>query len=256
MAITPFRVRIKDLSAPWLRDGTGERLMWTFGTMVDARMEKVLQGTNAGMPTRAQPDALTQLGVDVLISQGPNESTTAYARRVQRAFETWQLAGSPFALLGQLAAFLAPSPPPLRIVTDSGHWYTLEAGVFSVLPPDARPPATASNWIWDANTGTYWPRFWVIIDCTGGPYTQTQVYGDGSTYGDGHLWGATDIVAGDIIGIQQLIALWKPAHATCTNIILDFTGHFQPTGSGAGYPNGTWNYWANRWQPAAYIPGA
>lgn len=261
MAIVPFRQRIRDnCSPPFLRVGTGERYLYAWGALVDARIQKVLFGVQAHMPTRAQEDALRQIGLDRLMPQGPNESRLAYATRLKKSFEAWQRAGTPFGVLSQLHALFSPSPPPIYIVTDSGHWYWMLAdGSFYNLPVAQRPPAISSNWRWDANTGTYWPRFWVIVDCSGGtPFAQPNVYGGGIVYSGGALWGigGSGPTAADIItSMREIIALWKPAHSTCANIILDFTGHFQPTGSGAGYPAGNWDLWVNRWQPAAYLDG-
>lgn len=258
--ITPFRDRIVLNDAPpFLQQGTGQRFLYSVGSLIDARVQKVLYGTQAHMPTRAQPDALTQIGLDRLMPQGPNEPPTSYAVRLQHSFEAWQRAGSPFAVLSQLSAFFTPTPTTIYLVTDSGHWYwILPDGSFHTLPLASRPPAIASNWHWDANTGTYWPRFWIIVDCAGGtPFAQSNVYGGGIVYGGGELWGVDGgaLAADYITGMRQIIALWKAAHSTCTNIILDFAGHFSPTGSGAGYPNGTWDQWVNRWQPAAYLRG-
>ena len=51
----------------------------------------------------------------------------------------------------------------------------------------------------------------------------------------------------------DLSAALKTAAQSHKRIILDFGGHFQPTGSGSGFPAGNWDQWKNRYQPAAYI---
>jgi hypothetical protein len=52
MAVTPYRVRVTQPGAApgWLRTGTGERMLQTFGLMIDCRMERLAQGMLAHMP--------------------------------------------------------------------------------------------------------------------------------------------------------------------------------------------------------------
>lgn len=353
MPIRPFRLRVTDPgnSPPWLRDGTGERYLYTCGLMVDARMSRLIQGMMARMPRsslasyQAPTDALNITGGDRQIPRGPLETDAAYAVRVQRAPSMWQIWGNSRALLTQLNAFFTPQIPTIYIVTNAGQWsWMTPDGAFHVLAPSARPPAIASNWVWDSSAtapasisvtgaaaaggagsavkltvtstaaltngqsvdvsgvvgsggltaaangsfaitvndsthitllrsvfaGSYafggtvqpppaWWRFWVIVDCSGGfPFASPHVWGEA-----GLLWGASGLLwgvggtgaAGTITGMRRVIQQWMPEHSICTNIILDFQGHFQPTGSGAGYPGGNWDVWANRWQPAAYLDG-
>lgn len=116
MPIVPFRQLIKPMSAPWLREGTGERLMYTFGAMVDARAEKTRQGTNAGMPTRAQDDALNQLGADLVIPRGLTEQRISYGARLQRAFDSYRFGGEARGVLMQALGYLLALTPEVRMV--------------------------------------------------------------------------------------------------------------------------------------------
>lgn len=115
-AIVPYRLQIKNLSAPWLREGTGERMMYVFGAMVDARAEKTLQGTNAGMPTRAQDDALNVLGADMLIPRGLTEQRISYGARVQGALDAHRNGGTARGVLSQALGYLLALTPMVRMV--------------------------------------------------------------------------------------------------------------------------------------------
>lgn len=257
--MTPFRDRIRSLSAPWLQDGTGERLSYPAGLATDAVVEAATQGTLAHMPTRGTADALPIIGADRgPITRGPNESDAGYRARLQRAPGDWARWGSPFGINEQVAAYFLPALPKVQIVTDSGHWYTTQptpsGNQETVLPPTARPPAAASNWDWDALAGTDWWRFWLIVDGTA-LATTTPLWGaPGLRWGaPGLTWGGLPHGMGD--DIRAIVQAWMPEHSFCQNIIFDYFGHFLPTGSGAGYPAGNWDLWANRYQPAAYLDG-
>ena len=258
---TPFRNTITQPgnSPPWLRDGTGERMLYTFGLMTDTREQRLVAGIKARLPAssianyRAPDDALTAIGAQRgPLTRGPTEPSAAYASRLQRAPAEWQIWGSPRSMLDQLCAYFSPKTITMYIVTDSGQWATMVSSptgnnAFSVQVPASRPPATTSNWDWDSLTGIDWWRFWVIINVQG-LYTQ-NVWG-----GPGLVWGGSFGV-GVAKDLRTIVKRWMPEHSYCQNIILDFASHFQPTGSGLGYPNGAWNIWSNRYVNAAYLDG-
>ncbi len=111
-----LRDRVKDMSPTWLREGVNERLQYSYGLAEDAIIDKMSQGGLARFPTRAQPDANTETGRDRLITKGITEGDESYAARLQRAFITWQFAGSGRSVLSQeLGYLLALTPQILEV---------------------------------------------------------------------------------------------------------------------------------------------
>lgn len=237
----------------WIFGPNAQAFLFSMIAPLDAMQEWLFQGIQSRFPGLGPPEADAYVARDRKIRKGPNESRDAWAARARGWLNAWRRAGSPFAILEQLAGFFSPSPPTVYLVTASGHWYwRTPDGVEHNLAVSQRPPAVSSNWNWSASTGP--EDFWIIVDCSAGPYSVGGHWGDGGKWGDGRAWG-TSAVSGDIAGIRLIASTFRPAHAHLAGIILDYTAHFQPTGSGAGYPNGTWDQWANRWQPAAYCDG-
>lgn len=114
---TGLRTRVKALCPPWLREGVGERLLYGFGLACDGLLDKLTQGIQARMPTRARADAQNLIGQDRLIPRGLTESDESYGERLQKAFETWQLAGTARAVLGQARGLLLSFAPRMLLVS-------------------------------------------------------------------------------------------------------------------------------------------
>ncbi|HWZ58396.1 MAG TPA: hypothetical protein VNW46_05410 [Gemmatimonadaceae bacterium] len=250
----------------WLFGKVTQAFLFAVVAPLDAIMQWIFEGVRARFPGAGPAECDPFVARNAGIYPGRVEPRAAWAARAAQWLRAWRRAGSPFAILEQLSGFFAPNPPPLYIVTDSGHWYArmppgvgAPAGMVGTapeftLPLTARPPITASNWIWDPYTGVRWSRFWVVVDMSGGPFTHPNQWG-----GAGLTWGLVNLTWGsnattlDIAGMRDAVIRFMPAASQCLYIIFDFGGHFQPTGSGAGYPAGNWQYWANRYQPAAYV---
>lgn len=254
MPITPFRDRIVQPgnAPPWLRDGTGGRLLYTFGSMIDARLERLVQGMMLRMPRadlpggavyQAPDDALAMIGaMRGPILRGPTESSASYARRLQLAPDLWKIWGSPRAVLQQVSCYFLPSPVTVKLVTDSGHWYTMTSDgtgtefAYTTLPVSARPPAIVSNWSWDGNSR--WWRAWLIVHVPVGFFTQYTY--DGSAHYDSTAIydGISTNAASDIYNIASY---WLPQHVktdTGSGIVrfggIIFT-YLQPTDSIPGF---------------------
>lgn len=233
MPITPFRERIFEPgnTPSWGRDGTSERLFYSFGLLEDARMERLVQGIMCRLPRstiannyQAPADALVQIGADRgPIVQGPTESAAAYALRLQQAPNEWQIWGGPRSVLDQVCAFFAPYQVTARLVTDSGHWYTMQspgvtsagvtitANAYTVLPPTARPPAIASNWSWDGNVR--WWRAWLIVHLPVGfeAVADAFVWDSGPAWDAGWLWDG--VPQGTLAQLVAIAQQWYPEHA-------------------------------------------
>lgn len=182
---TPLRDSVKEISPPWLANdspatngaplGVGGRYMYTLGLMFDLLLEKMNQSMKARMPTLCDPSCLPFIGLDRVMPQGPGESNASYAVRLQRAFQTWQHAGSRGAVMGQVSVYLdayaayqtelAGQLPVITIVGDSGTGVTTWDTYYNTSDPTTEPPAHAridsGNWNWDG-AYQFW-RAWLVM---------------------------------------------------------------------------------------------
>lgn len=171
---------VKQLSPPWLAQGIAEKILYAIGLSGDAVAEKMNQAMRARMPgtsiidgtTLAPPSALSLLGADRVMGQGPNESNADFAVRLQKAFDTWQHAGSSRAILQQVLGYVATpanvqsGQVPIGAIVGSSasgtyaHW-----DVFYNTNDTSKQPhhriVSSSNWNWDG-TYTWWQSFLVL----------------------------------------------------------------------------------------------
>ena len=275
-----------DLSPPWL-DENGTKYLYALSTQISVLAEALRMGVLQRFPSYCLPEALPHIGADRQIRRGINESDDAYKGRLRNAFQTWKKAGSPLAVLDQIAQYYAPNAPVLRYVVNGvdengtrvTDWWTLDNGEFSYHR------ANPSNWNWDGTFPAM--RFWIIV------YTPTLTpwtYGSGHAYGDGNSYGflGTNQFIQDI---RALTEQWKAAgsHAGTFDLGCDAgiifagsstqdsikygdagltygSGHvygetytvglFAPTlPPGSPMPDGTWDDPANRDPSALYLSG-
>jgi hypothetical protein len=253
------------LGAPATRPGAidylGSRFLYSFAIMSDILGDDLVAGIRKRFPTYIEPgssapasDALSYIGRDRTIPQGPSEPNASYALRLSRWIDDWKLSGNAFVLLDQLAAYFTPQTTTLRLVNNWGIWYTRNPDGSRSL---VQSPLVVGvgNWNWDnkgpwqANPGPLfaWSRFWVIIYCNGGvPFDVGPRWGDvGAVYSSSRTWGST-ATPDQVAAIRSIVLTWKAAHSWCQNIILAFDpASFNPAGAnGAPLPDGTWGAWS------------
>jgi hypothetical protein len=249
-----FRGVVQELSPPWLAGDQGYRFTYSaIGVPLDALAEYLRIGVLQRFPSKAQGAALPFIGSDLKIIRGFRESDDAYIPRLQHAVPTWRLAGNAQTLLTELAAYFSPTPPIIRYVVNgtylSGNrftdWWTIQNGVISHY----RTPDTfaGNNWNWDGQTDQI--RFWIIIYRNEG-FTP-WFWGDGHYWGGGQSWGYEENFTENFaVDARNFIQQWKAAgsHAWISGglIVTGDATLLDPTGSGAGYPDGTWSTYANR----------
>lgn len=112
-----FRTSVKSISPGFFRAGTSERYLYVIGLMVDALMQKMVEGQLARMPMKCAPSFLPIIGSDRLINQGLTESVDSYRVRLRRAFEAWQLAGGARGIEAQALGYLLALTPRMRMVS-------------------------------------------------------------------------------------------------------------------------------------------
>ncbi len=238
MAIVPFRIRIRDnCSPPFLRDGTGERFLYAWGALVDARIEKLLQGVNAHLPTRAQTDAQAQIGNSMGIPRGLTEGRVSYGARLQTAIDDYHDGGTARAVLSQVLGYLLAMTPLVRFVSTcydpstypptlvSSTWDSYPTTRARTLEPVRVYALAGGNGEldWDSAsqvTGSWnWWNGWLVVFAVA-PNDwchQAQDFGVGSVYtpsADGYY----STITGDA---------WAPSGS--------YTGTTQAIGDGSGY---------------------
>lgn len=249
MASLGIRDLLAAISPTWLQSATGEadtvgsKIVYTFGLGSDLELEKLQQGMKAHMPTVCTPTALQYIGEDRVIERGFQETDTAYGLRLQRAFETWQHAGSAGSVIGSLLGYISPDMPSISTVSDRSVWYTVLAG--SSTP--AYYASAPFNWRWDggAYDDTQYYRAWVIIGP--GVWVKNDTWGTaGRKWGDRiGTWGS-NASRQQVLSVQSIVSTWKAAQADVPWIIVNFdTTMFNPYASfgSPSLPDGYWGNW-------------
>lgn len=280
MAITPYRVRITSpgYAPPWMRDGTSERYFYAIGAVIDARMEKLVQGVTAHFPIRRNPDnraailgtppadALDTIGSGYNILRGLTESDVSYGTRLQRAFDSWRFAGTSRGLLMQILGYLLAFTPQVRFIAtrydpstyppspESSTWDTYPAG----RDPNAEPVRVYApwggngSWDWDGTspiTGSWgwWSGYLVLYAVAPNAFvTPTDDWGTGSVYtpaADGYYSttsGGAYVLAGSYAGSSEV---W--GHGSVYSPSAD--GYYSTVSAGAYIPAGSYTGTSDAW---------
>lgn len=138
----------KSNAPPWLGQPYGQQWVGAHGAVKDALVAQLKQSVKVRFPLVAPPDALQLLGNERSIIRGINESNTAYAGRVQRAWDSWQWGGTAFGILSQLYAIGYTS----TVIVSRGILYSLNAAG-QLNTPTVQP----------AGRNPYWSTFAVIV---------------------------------------------------------------------------------------------
>ena len=241
---------LRKITPRFLSGYFGTRVLHTLGLVNDALTERVLLGIAARFPDRAPDDAaLGAIGRDRRIIRGFDESATSYAERLKVWLTDWRRAGHAYAVMNQIAGYLSPHSVQIRIVTNTGVWYTRASD-----GTESRTATSPNNWDWDGDTTVSWSRFWVIIY----PPVDGSLWGeertDAGTYGDGHSIGFSTDVQKAANTIRRIIQEWKPAHSQCEWILISFDwDEYDPTDAPA-IPDGEWGPWHDKTTSAPASP--
>ncbi len=250
-----FRGAVQKISPPWLQGTNGYKFTYSaIGIVLDALAEYLRIGVLQRFPGKAQSSALPFIGSDRQILRGFRESDDAYVPRLRHAFQTWKFAGNAQTLMSELAAYFSPTPPVIRYVVNGVYkssgikfadWWTLQDGTFTHTR--TIEGFTANNWNWDNDFDQR--RFWIIIYRNEG-FTP-WFWGDGHYWDGGQSWGyEEEFTENFAVDARNFIQQWKAAGSHCWQlggiIVTGDMTLFDPSGSGAGYPDGTWDVYANR----------
>jgi hypothetical protein len=275
MPITPWRVRIFQLAPGFLREGTGERLLYMMGLMEDCHFERAVQGVMASMPRStianhlAPMDALRVIASDNGIVPGLTEGRLSLATRDQQALDSWQFAGLPRGIMMQLLGYVLASTPMVRTVATrysrtaalvatrlDSSWDTYAAGAdVSKAPVHTYALAGgAGDWDWDSLspvTGSYgWWQGYVVMYATA-PNAwvgSAGTWGPGSRkWGAGQAWGVNQPASVGRALTQAICATFKPRNVWLRWLIVSFgSSLFDPTQTADGVhnPAGTFGRWS------------
>src|SRR5260370_27218568 len=122
----------------------GQAWQGLMGDVEDTLVDRAKQAVKARFPLLAPPDALTALGVERQLPQGPSETTAAYGARVQNAWNTWPWAGTAYGLLSALQVLGYTN---VYLETCRAQQYTLPAGSTTLTIASL----AAGQWFIDSN---------------------------------------------------------------------------------------------------------
>lgn len=244
-----FRDRMAQAAPRWLRGWWGSRLLYALGIIFDAVCDWASYAVHVRYPSWCavhMPDALAAHGRNRGIRRGFAETAASYAARLAMWWPTRKQRGSLYALMDQLAGYMAGHEVKIRCVNLNGAWYTRNADGTREYHR-----ATPSNWSWDAYTGAF-SRYWVIIYPPSSLWTSRGTWGSHSTetWGDASVnatWGST-MTAEQAATIMAIITEWNPPHARCSHVALALDpASFDPTAAAgsAGLPSASepWINW-------------
>jgi hypothetical protein len=234
--------------------------MWSIGFTLDLAAQWCQLGVLERFPLVCSEEALSWIGRDRGIRRGYAESSESYRQRLVRWRQTWARAGSAWAVLEQVQSYFLPSAPVVRYVRHSpslnrATWYTRDA-----QGTETYHTQSPSNWDWDsadpgrpASLDTRDSRFWVIVyqDPTTSMLAELGTEADQAP---AYMRGTAGLF-NNAVDIYDLAMTWKMAGSWCAGIIVSWDATaFSPTGSGAGYPDGTWHDESRIVSPSVRVP--
>lgn len=231
----------------WLTGPNRGRILWSIGFTLDLATQWCQRGLLERYPDFCSEEALSWIGRDRVIRRGLSESSESYRRRLKRWRQTWARAGSAWGVLEQVQSYFLPDAPVVRYVKhspalDRATWYTRDAqGV------ETYATSSPSNWDWDstdagrpASLDAKDTRFWIIVYQDPATSLLSRL-GTTAAQSTTRMRGTAGLVNHGI-DLFDLAMTWKMAGSWCAGIIVSWDpAAFSPTGSGAGYPDGTWH---------------
>lgn len=210
MAFGTLRDMVIALSPPWYQKTVGGGILYAMATVCDGLIARTNEGVKLRMPGVGSPTALGAIGNDRVIERGPYQTDEAYVPQLKGAYETWQVAGSPYAILPQLRFYFLPNTPPtVRTVTNAGVWHEVDGS--NVVTKHIE-----GNWNWNDHPERWWWG-WVIID---GSNTWSMDYwnlpGD---WGDGGVWGS-NMTEYDARSLKRIVKKWMGGNNRAQIIII------------------------------------
>lgn len=149
-----YTKQLIDRLPPWLTRLVGEKLVRSFGELIDSTAVRVIHAVRQRFPNDIDSSSLARIGRERRIRRGPGESASTYATRLRIWWEMHRIRGGPYALLWNLHHyFYAWLPGRKDVVYHSGtrRWID-EDGVI-----------TRDAIAWEADGSDEWAQFWVFF---------------------------------------------------------------------------------------------
>lgn len=232
-----LRDTVRKFIPDWMANANGYRFFYALALVCDLLIQFTVEGVFAKMPDSAPTVALDYIGRDRRIRRGIGESDASYSLRLVRWLDDWRSAGSAYAILRQIAAYLN-APGMLRLVAANGTWWTLHPDGTT----EKHVTLPTKNWDWDGHSNL-WARFWIILYASDYGWVRDGTWGDGERWGDDptSTWGAI-VPLTTVQTVRAIVHDWKSGAAVCKNIIVSFDNTaFNPLAApGPPLPDGTW----------------
>jgi len=177
---------------PPLNGTFGELMASTLGAQQDAEISKLVTALKCRLPAKCPADALDTLGRTFRIERYPDETDDVYRGRLEAAFATWEIAGSPDGVIGQLQ--------------DYGF-----VDVQCVENPD-----------FHGGPGYGLSRCWLVLGPDFGTLGISELYLDAWTLGATTL-GST-ATRSQVIAVKKIVLKWAAAWANPVRVLLIFDG--------------------------------
>jgi hypothetical protein len=221
--VLPFREGILRIVPDWLRGENGAAFLYSIGLQLDGLTDALVAGVQLRFPGRYSEESLPLLGRQRRIRRGPDETSEAYATRLNRWLDDHKFRGGPYALLEQLRAFWGDTFDA-ELVYYSGRRFSMAVGG-SISRDDI-------EWTFDANAAK-WARWWLFI------HWPESIAGDGAwddpgTWDDGGVWDST-LTVQDVANLRSVPAEWNAQHAIGEVVLLSDGLELWD------YPQGTWD---------------
>lgn len=218
----PIRTMLTHMSPTWMSREFGEKfVLGLMGYMGDALLEASLNATRAPwlLEETSPQDAVDLQVYETGLRRYPSETDAEHRARVQDPWTTWGTAGSKDGT--------------------GGVGEGIEGQLHLAGYPNAFTMADY-EWTFDADSGVWWSRFWVIIPASDHSWTDDGAWDDPGVYDDGYVWDMT-ATEEEIRSLRQLIRTFKGAHDICPSIIVMRDGELWDFPSGLWSDPGNWD---------------
>jgi hypothetical protein len=212
------------LAPRWLRGPTGEAVLRSFGTQLDALEQGARDAAKCALVERCPEDAIGYHAAARRLELYPGESVTTWRARVAAAWSALHWLGTKKGIEDALKAIGFATAKVHSTADAAPGWWA------PAWPPAPRNPKP--EW-WDASGApawpvahgdtTWWSRFWVVLDAPG-PFGWTASTTWGSKNWGGFLWGIDGATEAQVQLVRRVVERWRPAHEVCDGILVNFGG--------------------------------
>lgn len=241
----PFRENLRttildpDGSPAFLRGYYGARLQYIWAAAQDHFLQYLWDGIDQSTPTWAETNSMRQIAADRRIPIYQTEPIPSQQKRLREWLDAHRAAGTDTGLLTQSQPYWLPEAPKMRVV-----WGNSTRAEWSTLNEDGSLEfhrADPSNWDWDsAYPFQIEPqtihRGWLIVYAPASVLSHPITVAPSETISVG-----STLLAQACQDVYDIGMLNHRTGARLWGWILAFDpASFDPAGSGAGYPDGTW----------------